>query len=135
MRYTESCLAGTPVAFRIFVMSKTVQRDLKTLGGFIEIYCHHHHADAEKAVVQLRLHDVTGIVGHPVILCEECTKLLTHAFVKRSHCPMDPKPQCKHCPNHCYAPKYRQQIQEVMRFSGMKAVMTGKLHYLFHLLF
>jgi predicted amidophosphoribosyltransferase len=110
-------------------------RDLKTLALFIDLYCRHKHADAERTPVDSRTHDVTLIAGRTIVLCPECTKLLAHAFVKRTHCPMDPKPMCKHCPNHCYHPTYRQQIREVMKFSGRKMVLGGRLDYLFHLLF
>lgn len=110
-------------------------RDLKTLALFIDLYCRHKHAGAERAPVDLRTHDVAAIAGKTIVLCPECTKLLAHALVKRTHCPMDPKPMCKHCPNHCYHPTYRQQIREVMKFSGRKMVFGGRLDYLFHLLF
>ncbi len=110
-------------------------RDLKTLALFIDLYCRHKHEDAERKPVDLRTHDVALIAGRTIVLCPECTKLLAHAFVKRTHCPMDPKPMCKHCPNHCYHPTYRQQIREVMKFSGRKMVLGGRLDYLFHLLF
>ena len=115
--------------------STELTRDLKTLALFIHLYCQYKHADAERKAVDLRTHDVTAIAGKNVVLCPECTKLLAHAFVKRTHCPMDPKPMCKHCPNHCYHPTYRQQIREVMKFSGRKMVLGGRLDYLFHLLF
>lgn len=114
---------------------ETLQRDLKTLATFIAIYCKHQHADAEKSLVTMPQQDVTAIAGREVHLCGECRKLLLHAFTKRSHCPMDPKPMCKHCPSHCYAPVYRAKIQEVMRFSGRKMVLGGRLDYLLHLLF
>ncbi len=116
-------------------MASELQRDLKTLALFISIYCRYRHIDAEKCVAQLKTHDVEAIAGRPLVLCQECRKLLTHAFVKRSNCPMDPKPMCKHCPSHCYHPTYRAQIQEVMRYSGKKMLMSGRLDYLFHLLF
>ena len=109
--------------------------DLKTLTLFIDLYCKYKHADAERKPVDLRVHDVHGIAGKTIVLCPECTKLLAHAFVKRSHCPMHPKPMCKHCPNHCYHPTYRAQIREVMKFSGRKMLLSGRLDYLFHLLF
>ncbi len=112
-----------------------VRKDLKTLALFIRIYCKKKHPDAPKAEVQLKTHDVQDIAGAPMELCPECTKLLAHAFVKRSRCPMDPKPACKHCPNHCYHPDYRARIREVMKFSGKHLVLTGRLDYLFHLLF
>jgi hypothetical protein len=48
---------------------------------------------------------------------------------------MDPKPMCKHCPSHCYRPSYRARIREVMKFSGRKMVLSGRLDFLLHLLF
>jgi hypothetical protein len=116
-------------------MADDLQKDLKTLALFISLYCRYKHGGAEKANVELKTHDLTQIAGRPMVLCEECRKLLTHAFVKRSNCPMEPKPQCKHCPSHCYHPTYRAKIQEVMRFSGKKMLFAGRLDYLFHLLF
>src|SRR4051812_1195061 len=112
-----------------------VTKDLKTLAMFISLYCRYKHAEAEKTTVEMKTHDVAAIAGRTVCLCPECTKLLVHAFTKRSHCPMEPKPACKHCPNHCYHPTYRAKIREVMKFSGKKMVLGGRLDYVFHLLF
>lgn len=112
-----------------------VQRDLRTLARFIAVYCQNKHAEEPKAPVELKTHDVAAIAGDPLSLCSECTKLLAHAFVKRSRCPMDPKPACKHCPQHCYHPAYRERIRDVMKYSGRKLVLSGRLDYLFHLLF
>ncbi len=115
--------------------TKDLNRDLKTLALFIRIYCKHKHKDLPKEPMAMKTHDVTAIAGRQLHLCADCRKLLAHAFTKRSHCPMDPKPACKHCPNHCYHPTYRQQIRQVMAFSGKKMVFSGRLDYLFHLLF
>jgi hypothetical protein len=112
-----------------------IRKDLKTLALFIKIYCANQHTVLPKSPVSLRTHDVAAIAGREVCLCPACAKLLAHAFVKRTHCPMDPKPACKHCPNHCYHPTYRQQIRQVMRYSGRKMLLGGRLDYLFHLLF
>jgi len=112
-----------------------LRRDLKTLAMFIRVYCKHRHPDAPKALLELRTHDVAALTGRPTPLCEECRKLLAHAFVKRTTCPMSPKPSCKHCPSHCYHPTYRARIREVMKFSGRRLVLTGRLDLLFHLLF
>lgn len=117
------------------VVDDIVRKDLKTLATFIRIYCNCKHPDAEKNEVTMPQHDISAIAGKPVILCNDCRKLLLHAFVKRSNCPLDPKPMCKHCPVHCYAPSYRTKIQEVMRFSGKKMVTGGRLDMLLHLLF
>ncbi len=85
--------------------------------------------------MQLKTHDVTTLARGKLTLCADCTRLLAHALVKRSHCPLDPKPACKHCPQHCYHPKYRAAIREVMRYSGRRLVLSGRLDYFIHLLF
>ena len=56
-----------------------------------------------------------------------------HAFVKRQTCPMSPKPSCKKCPQNCYASAYRARIREVMKVSGRRLVLRGRLDYLLHL--
>ncbi len=114
---------------------RDLQRDLRTLARFIETYCKNTHPGVLKREVRLKRYDVAAAVGHPVRLCPTCMRLLTHAVTKRGACPMNPKPPCKHCPNHCYHPQYREQIREVMRFSGIKLLLTGRLHYLLHLFF
>jgi hypothetical protein len=115
--------------------TRELYHDLKTLALFIDLYCRYKHPDSPRRELQLLTHDVGLIAGKTIVLCPECTKLLAHAFVKRSHCPMHPKPMCKHCPSHCYHPTYRAQIREVMKFSGRKMLLSGRLDYLFHLLF
>jgi hypothetical protein len=112
-----------------------LKRDLKTLALFIRIYCRSKHAQRPKSPVRLKTHNIETIARGPVELCPECTKLLAHDFVKRSRCPMNPKPACKHCPSHCYHPDYRARIREVMKYSGRHLVLSGRLDYLFHLLF
>ena len=114
---------------------KALRKDLKTLATFIHIYCRYKHESSAKSPVNLKTHDVTAIAGRPIPVCEDCARLLAHAFTKRTHCPMEPKPACKHCPNHCYHPTYRAQIREVMKYSGKKLLLSGRLDYLFHLLF
>jgi hypothetical protein len=110
-------------------------RDLKTLVRFIDLYCRCHHATCPRDVVTTKTIGLPALAGRDVRLCPACRKLLMHAVVKRSHCPMDPKPACKHCPNHCYHPTYRQQIRQVMAFAGRRMVLMGRLDYLWHLFF
>ena len=109
--------------------------DLKTLADFIELYCRERHAEESKTKTELKNLDVGMIAGHSLYLCPECQRLLAHSFTKRVHCPMHPKPACKDCPSHCYRSEYRAQIREVMKYSGRRMVMTGRLDYLLHLLF
>jgi hypothetical protein len=114
---------------------ESLARDLKTLARFIEVHCTHKHPDAEKESVALPGFDMDRLAKPGLALCPDCRKLLAHAFVKRAHCPMHPKPACKHCPNHCYHPRYRAEIREVMKFSGRHLVLHGRVDYLAHLLF
>lgn len=115
--------------------NEKVRKDIKVLARFVQIYCDGHHKDAPREPMTFRFLDFPSLLGNPLNLCEECKKLLSHAATKRALCPHDPKPACKHCPNHCYAPKYRQQIREAMKYSGRKMVLTGRLDYLLKLFF
>jgi hypothetical protein len=114
-------------------LDRKLRGELKTLVTFVRVYCERRHRDAVQVPVELRTLDLAGLYGRPVRLCAACGKLLQHALVKRMRCPYDPKPMCKKCPTHCYSPAQRAQIQEVMRYSGTRLVLTGRLHYLWHL--
>ena len=65
--------------------TRELYHDLKTLALFIDLYCRYKHPDSPRTQVDLRTHDVKLIAGKTIVLCPECTKLLAHAFVKRSH--------------------------------------------------
>lgn len=114
---------------------RKLRRDLRTLAVFVENYCGRKHPAIEKRPFSIKTHDILAIRGREVCLCPECSKLLAHAFVKRTCCPMNPKPWCKHCPKHCYHPAYREKMREVMRSSGMSLVLHGRIDYLLHFLF
>lgn len=110
-------------------------KDLRTLARFISIYCRHKHQGVSRRVFRLRGFDLEDLKITPPQLCVPCSKLLSHAFVKRLQCPYNPKPACKHCQTNCYQPAYRAEIRKVMRFSGRKLVLSGRLDLLFKLLF
>ena len=115
-------------------MDKRLRRDLQILAKFITVYCRNRHKCAPKAPVRLPSPNLENTISQPGKLCPECGKLLAHAVVKRIHCPIVPKPSCKHCPDHCYEPRYRERIREVMKYSGRRLVLMGRLDYLWHLL-
>lgn len=114
---------------------RKMRHDLRTQLTFVSIYCQHRHAGQPKTRLCLKTHDVEALADRAVYLCPQCSRLVTHALVKRTNCPMDPKPTCKRCPVHCYQPAYRTEMKAVMRFSGRKLLLFGRLDYLFHLLF
>jgi len=112
--------------------SDAIERDIGTLANFIGIYCGRTHARQEKKRVQAGGAVGTLVNRHAVALCGECAALLLHAASKRLICPYDPKPNCKRCPTHCYAPGHRERIRAVMRFSGMYLVRRGRIDLLLH---
>lgn len=102
--------------------------DIEVLAEFISIYCADTHPEAGNYEVRAggSLGEHVNSLG--IQLCDECKKLLLHAASKRIVCPYDPKPSCKKCETHCYAPKYRDQIREVMKYSGKRLIKKGKLN-------
>ena len=113
-----------------------IGKDVRVLADFVEIFCRENHRHqsretftASDANLRLALDDCAPVV------CADCRKLLQHSISKRIQCPYDPKPMCKKCPAHCYAPGYRVKMRRVMRFSGLYLVKRGQLNMLFHYLF
>ena len=52
-------------------------------------------------------------------LCPDCEDLNAFAQKRLNNCRHgENKTFCSNCPTHCYAPKYKEKIKEVMRFSG-----------------
>ncbi len=104
-----------------------VRRDIRVLASFIELYCTHKHPERKRERVS-----AGGRVGFHandlcLQLCPECGRLFLYAASKRIICPFDPKPSCKKCPAHCYNKSNRVQIREVMRYSGMRMILGGRL--------
>ena len=111
-------------------------KELKVLAGFIGIFCRENHRDRERA--ELPIHDARlkkALGGRLPVLCEDCCRLLEHGIAKLLLCPYDPKPMCKKCPKHCYAPGYRERIRQVMQFSGLYLVKHGRLDLIVHYYF
>ena len=81
--------------------------------------------NAEKATISLML----GLYcqnkhGQKDGLCGDCGELELYAHQKLEGCQFMPlKPVCAKCPVHCYKPQHRQQVREVMRFSGPRMLI------------
>jgi hypothetical protein len=115
-------------------VDRHMDRDLRTLARFIQVYCDYWHKQEPRSEMALEGCDIEALAGRSIVLCEDCSKLLAHAVYKRSHCPMSPKPACRKCTKHCYHPLFRQQIRQVMKFSGRRLLLSGRLDYLWHLI-
>ena len=72
--------------------------------------------DAHAPRVRLGLRTVT--------LCPACADLVAYATAHIETCPhMGTKTFCSACPTHCYRPAMREQIREVMRWSGPRMIL------------
>ena len=112
------------------------EKDLRVLMDFISIFCREQHSGRVKdrfPIKDKRLHQALG--DNALVLYQDCTRLFNHGTAKLLLCPYDPKPMCKKCETHCYAPGYREQIREVMKFSGLYLVKHGRLDLVIHYLF
>ncbi|BCA79996.1 nitrous oxide-stimulated promoter family protein [Desulfuromonas sp. AOP6] len=110
-------------------MTRKEQKDLRVLALFTSVYCHAHH-EGEKTSPAF-----DGMDFSRFTLCAECREFLEYAFSRRIKCPLDPKPDCKGCHIHCYRPGHREKVREIMRFSGKKLIMRGRLDLLWHYFF
>jgi hypothetical protein len=104
-----------------------IRRDIRVLADLTEVYCRKKHAGVKRTpiVAKGKLENYADALN--VSLCPECMKLVLHGTIMRIKCPMGPKPVCKYCPDHCYHPKYRNQIREVMRFAWRHLLLRGRI--------
>jgi len=111
-------------------------KDVKVLRDFISIFCQENHPTEAKDTFLIKDNNLRNSLGDKdLALCQDCYKLLNHGIAKLLLCPYDPKPMCKKCPTHCYAPGYREEIRKVMRFSGLYLIKHGRLDLMVHYLF
>ncbi|MBI4187586.1 MAG: nitrous oxide-stimulated promoter family protein [Chloroflexi bacterium] len=111
-------------------------KDIRVLGNFVSIFCRENHREELKSHFPIKDERLRAVLGdRDLKLCPDCSKLLNHGIAKLMLCSYDPKPMCKKCETHCYAPGYREKIREVMRFSGLYLVKHGRLDLMLHYLF
>ncbi|MFV2071420.1 MAG: nitrous oxide-stimulated promoter family protein [Thermoanaerobaculales bacterium] len=93
-----------------------VERERRTVGAMIRIYCKAHHPDAPPP-------------------CAECAEIEAYASCRLDRCPYGAdKPACTNCPIHCYRPDFREKVREVMRFSGPRMAARHPILALRHLI-
>jgi len=99
-----------------------IQKDTDKLVRFLSMYCKAHHGHRLRKTFRFDYSRIPARVVTDQDLCDECARLLRHAIVKRAFCPLDPKPKCRHCPQHCYLPLYRDQMATVMKYAGPRSI-------------
>jgi len=82
----------------------------------VGMYCRDHHGGGEE-------------------LCPACGELVAYARRRLAGCRFGAdKPTCAKCPVHCYAPAMREQVREVMRYSGPRMLARHPVLGVAHLL-
>ncbi len=94
-----------------------LQREERTLTIMVGMYCRGHHAEMREG------------------LCDDCASLLAYAKARLGRCPYGvAKPTCARCRTHCYAPRQRERIREVMRYAGPRMLRQHPLLAIRHLI-
>lgn len=94
-------------------------REMRTLAAMLRIHCHDRHRGAAL--------DEHG-------LCPDCGELLAYARKRLAGCPFGPaKPTCANCQIHCYGPRQREEVRQVMRYAGPRMLWRHPLLALAHL--
>lgn len=86
---------------------KEWQKECKLIPVMIKRYCRGRH----------------GTKGDK--LCEDCRALTEYALFRLEKCPFKVnKKFCSFCKVHCYKPDMREQIKDVMKWSGPRMIFT-----------
>lgn len=92
-------------------------RECDTVSKMIMLYCKSHHNTPRDQ------------------LCVNCQNLEAYAHQRIERCPFGVgKPACAKCPIHCYQPDRREQIRQVMRYSGPRMLFHHPILAINHLL-
>ena len=92
-----------------------IERERKTIDAMIRLFCRDRHGSRD--------------------LCPSCEDLLDYSRKRLEACPYgEGKPTCTRCPVHCYKPEMREQIREVMRYSGPRMMWKHPVLAAFHLI-
>ena len=110
-------------------LTRQMKKDIRLIGKFVEVYCAGRHGAIARGTFDLP----AGLESRNI--CPECASFLEYAVARRLKCPLEAeKPTCKRCRIHCYAPKQRETVREIMGYAGRRLIMRGRLDYLWHYL-
>lgn len=72
---------------------------------------------------------------HKKGLCNQCKSLKEYAELRIDKCPfMETKTFCSNCKVHCYQKQMRENIREVMRFSGPRMIFYHPITAVRHII-
>ena len=90
-------------------VEKKRQKEQHVVEEMIRLYCRKQHTGYDRASGRM---------------CPACQDLADYAKLRSEECPfMEHKTFCANCRVHCYKPEMREQIRQVMRFSGPRMLL------------
>jgi hypothetical protein len=114
---------------------KIILKDVRILARFAKIYCDGLHRDRQRRPVEAGGPVGALVNGMGLHLCNDCRATFLHGAAKRMMCPYHPKPRCKTCPTPCYPSMYRDRMKAMMKYSGARVLLHGRLDLLYKYLF
>jgi hypothetical protein len=107
-----------------------LKREQKTVERMVGIYCRDHQHTKGEYPTKGHKHPARGYE-----LCHECSDLVEYARFRLQNCPFqENKTTCGNCPIHCYKPKMREKIREVMRYAGPRMIWSHPLLAIGHMI-
>ena len=101
-------------------VDKKRQKEQYVVEEMIRLYCRKNHSKEEPQAGQM---------------CSACQELSDYAKLRSQKCPfMEEKTFCANCRVHCYQPEMREQIRQVMRFSGPRMLLYHPVLAIWHLI-
>lgn len=97
-------------------VEKKRNHEIQIMNLMVRIYCKGNHGKRKE-------------------LCPECEELLSYATLRTQKCPfMAEKTFCSACKVHCYNPKMRQKVKEVMKYAGPRMMYHHPIIAIHHAL-
>jgi len=92
-----------------------IRKEKQTVEKLIRLYCEKKHPPSGGS------------------LCSMCYDLLEYSHQRLGQCRYyENKPSCRKCPTHCYKPTMREEIRQVMRFSGPRLAFRAPVNWIKH---
>ena len=117
-----------------------IEREKQTVEAMIRLYCKgKKHEETENGTAHRSSAHLSVFRFHLSVfpvppLCPQCQALLDYAIQRLEHCRFgEDKPSCTRCPVHCYKPAMREQIRQVMRYSGPRMLLHDPILAIGHL--
>ena len=104
-----------------------LEREARTIEAMLALYCRHHHASAPR--------ESSAAGSSRRALCTDCAALEAYARKRLALCTYGAeKPTCVNCPIHCYGKRQREEVREVMRWSGPRMLLRHPWLAIAHLI-